>query len=188
MEKFVKQSTLEIARLHINRLGMEDRAYRHVYRNSVYHPIRIALVSLVREISSSACFEHPETKRPMVDQSIPLGEVANARYGGAATAARATAKNEIDKAIAEVKIFSRLTVKEISQKWPKHSFPDLPLKRNKTYLFFTDDQFDKLAALTGILHTIDLVMAEMSQSPDAVPNSLDLLPPGVYYDIAVRHS
>lgn len=187
MYQRVERGTLDVARLHINRLRMEDRAYAHVYGNPVFHPIRLALVSVVREVTLGAGPAHPDTGRCVVDQNVAIAEAAKAKHGATATTARQTAKNYVDNAILDLDMFSRITPAIINRNWPKSNWPDLSLNRTKSYLFFTEKQFSKLTRFTDILQVIDQVVREQAESsPDKVQSHVHL-PPGIYYDILLQH-
>ena len=180
--------TLEIARLHINRLRMEDFAYQHVYRNSVFHTKRVALVTIARELHAGGCICHPETTRPMVDQSIVLEEVAQSRYATTAASARNTAKDHVDEAVDKDSLFSRLTVSEIRRKWPKDDarFKDLDINRTKTYLYFTDQQWVNFGKLTDLFQKIDLVIDDQADSPELDDAGSIHVPHVVYFNISAR--
>lgn len=187
MDQQVRRSTLDVARLHINRLRMEDRAYAEVYGNSVFHPIRLALVSVVREVTRDEGPVHPETGRRVVDQNVAITEAAKAKYGAQATAARQTAKNYVDAAVSDLDMFSKITPTLINQTWPKAEWPDLGLHRTKSYLFFTEEQFSKLTRLTDILQVIDKVVAEQAEGLSESIQSHVQLPHGLYYDILLQY-
>ncbi len=187
MDRRVGQGTLDVARLHINRLRMEDRAYAQVYGNPVFHPIRLALVSVVREVTLGSGPAHPDTGRCVVDQNVAIDEAAKAKHGANARTAYDTAKKHVNNAILDLDMFSRITPKIINQAWPKSEWPYLALKRTKSYLFFTEEQFSKLTRLTDILQVIDRVVREQAESsPESVPSHANL-PPGIYYDILLQH-
>jgi hypothetical protein len=180
--------TLEIARLHINRLRMEDHAYQYVYKNSVFHTKRVALVTIARELHAGGCICHPETKRPMVDQSIVLDEVARSRYASTATAARNTAKDDVDEAVKKDSLFSRLTATQIRSMWPKDDdrFKEIDINRTKTYLYFTDQQWINFGKLTDLFQKINLVISDQADSPDLDDAGSSHVPHVVYFDISAR--
>jgi hypothetical protein len=175
--------TLEIARLHINRLRMEDLAYRHVYKGAIFHPQRVALVTIARELQIGQCVSHPETLRPMVDQSIVLDAVAKVQNP---PSARNTALEQVSIALHLVHMFSLLTTDEIRSRWPRTNpqYSNLKISRSKSYLYFTDVQWQNFRNLTELFRAIDLVVADQAADPECDEAGVDKVPHSVYFNMS----
>lgn len=163
---------------------MEDRAYRHIYGRPVFHTIRVALVTMLRELTIGENYAHPETRAPLIDQSIMINEVADSKQFNSGRSSRQAALKDLEQG-RKLGIYSQLTREEIKASWPKEDpkFESLDINRAKTYLYFTPAQWDKLRNLTGLFEEIERVIDEQKRNPHGGGLRAETLPPGVFYDI-----
>lgn len=163
-------SDWEVFKRHINRLRMEDRAYRHVYgHTAIFHDLRLILSTLLQKIldrtSNDQCIDH-EGKQ-IVDQSILIASLTSMNI-----IALNTAHSRINEAIN----------KGLLSKVPKGGGPD----GRKAYLYLNEEQRANAAELLGLIKRIDGVLVAQDQAPANKNAGSELLPPEVFFNIELH--
>lgn len=155
-----------VGKRHINRLRMEDKAYRYIYGRPVVHSLRIALIALLQEYAHKRYDIHPESQLLLVDQRRVQDKVSRSHIPP-------QSENTARKALAEAISFGLMTKAARGE----------GLKGNKAYIYFSGEQYEKVKRLHLLFIKIDEVIAAQSRSPDNKWAGNDIVPREVFYNI-----
>lgn len=146
---------------------MEDKAYYYIYGRVVFHPMRVALIALLQEYAHGRYEEHPTTGIPFVDQKRVQDKVARSHNPP-------QSHHTVMKALSEAIDLGLMSKADRGQ----------GIKKNKAYLYFSDEQYRKVIELNELFAKIDEVIEVQANSADKLAG-MNLLPPEVFYNIEV---
>ncbi len=158
---------LLLARRHVNRVRMEDNAYRYIYSNAVFHPLRILLVSLLQEHANGNVefYRYQGQNFQIVDISVLKHKLEKELDVTSSN----TQDNYVKKAI-EIGLISKIG---------RGAGPN----GRKAYAYLTAAQFEKISKLLDMFRNIDLAVEAQFEKPEEKRAGSDLLPEEVYYNI-----